>query len=131
RRGAHGVRVEHGAAAMDGEAVAVDVDDVDIAGPEREAFLQDLGALVDEGVDAALEDLLVADRAALDAPLLGGLRDERFDLGIRHRRAAALLVAIPAGARLLAEAAHLADAVGDGGVAQAAVAGGLLALADA
>src|SRR6185295_18938938 len=131
RRRPHRVRIEHGAAPMNREAVAIDVDDVDVRGAEREALLEDPRPLVDEGVDAALEDFLVGDGAALDSPLLRGLGDERLDLGIGLRRAAALLVAIPARAGLLAEAPHLADAVREGRVAQPSVARGFLALADA
>jgi hypothetical protein len=49
------------------EAVAVQVDDVDVAGPGGDAFFQDARALVDQGEDAALHHLVVADLARRDA----------------------------------------------------------------
>src|SRR5688572_15652755 len=60
------VDLPHGAAAPSGEAVAVEVHGVAIAGPQRDALLQDLGALVGESQQAAFHDLLGGDRALLD-----------------------------------------------------------------
>ena len=57
------VGVEHRTAAVGGEAVAVQIHDVDVGAALRDALLDDAGALVDERVDAALDDLLVADCA--------------------------------------------------------------------
>src|SRR6218665_2937552 len=47
--------VVHGAAAVHGPAVAVDPHHVDVGGTHGHALLQDLGALVDHGIDAALQ----------------------------------------------------------------------------
>src|SRR5690349_629088 len=52
------VGVEHRPAAIAREAVAREVDDVDVGGAQRVAFFQDLRALVHERVDLALDDLL-------------------------------------------------------------------------
>src|SRR6218665_3725716 len=51
--------VVHGPAAVHGPAVAVDPHHVDVGGTHGHALLQDLGALVDHGIDAALQDLVV------------------------------------------------------------------------
>jgi hypothetical protein len=80
-------------------------------GALRDAVFQHLGAFVDERVDAALDDLLVGDLAARDAGFARAVLDQRSHLGIGQRRAAAGFVAVEAGAGLLAEAAHLAQAI--------------------
>ena len=54
---------------IDRPAIAVDPDDIDVGGALRLALLQDLRALVDHRIEAALEDLLVGDRAPVDALL--------------------------------------------------------------
>src|SRR5258706_7112754 len=113
---AHVVRPEHRSAAVDRESIAVDPDDVDVVGTCGHAFLENLRAFVHHHVIAALEDLLVAHVAALDAAARGVLDDELLDEGI-GRGIALLVVAIEAGAGLLAVAAHLADAVEDVAVA--------------
>ena len=71
---AHLVRIQHGAAAVDREAVAGDVDHVDVAGAGGDALLEDARAFVDQRVHAALDDFLVADLARRDAQLAGGRR---------------------------------------------------------
>src|SRR5213594_4030584 len=106
---------EHRAAPVDRPAVAVDPDHVDVARADRELLLEDLRSLVHHRVEQALEDLLVRDRAALDRLLPGDLEDDLLDVGIGDRRAVAALVAVIAGAGLLAEAPELAEAVGDQG----------------
>src|SRR5439155_8249700 len=60
------------------------------------------------------EDLRVRDRARLDPRFPRDSEDDLFDLGVRDRRAIASCVAIVTRARLLAEAPHLAEPVGDG-----------------
>ncbi len=64
---------EHRAAAIDRVAIAVDIDDVDVRGAQRDALVEDLGALVDQRQHGAVDDLVGADPAALVvllAPLL-------------------------------------------------------------
>jgi signal transduction histidine kinase/CheY-like chemotaxis protein len=103
---------EHGAAAVDGPAVAVDPDDVDVAGPDGQALLEDLGRLVHHRVEQPLEDLLVGESPARDAGRLRDLGDDPLDLGVGMGRAIPTLVTVEAGSGLLAEAPHLAEPVG-------------------
>src|SRR5476651_1124027 len=128
----HVVGPPHRAAAIDRPAVAVDPDDVDVERALGHLLLEDLGALVHHREQAALHDLLVGDGAAGDAELLRGLLDDLLDLGIGDRRAVGQIVLVVARAGLLAEAAELADRIGDvAGVAHVALFLVLLALADA
>src|SRR5690606_12563639 len=53
------VSIEHRPALMGREAVAVDIDDVDIAGTLGNALFQDLGAFVDQRVHGALDDVFI------------------------------------------------------------------------
>mmetsp|Transcript_3296 Transcript_3296/g.9882 ORF Transcript_3296/g.9882 Transcript_3296/m.9882 type:complete len:237 (+) Transcript_3296:105-815(+) len=109
--------VEHGAALGRGEAVAEDVDDVDVGRPRGEALVQDLEALVDQREEEALEDLLLAHGAGRDALGLADLLHLGDDLGVDHLVAAAVDEDAAAGGldlgvrRLLAEAALLAEPV--------------------
>src|SRR5690606_28570898 len=96
----HGVGVEHRTAPVDRPAVTVDPDDVDVRGPDRDAFLKDLGALVDHREDAALEDLLLGDLARLLAGLGHEVADDLLGDG-RRTRLAVLVVVVVAGAGLL------------------------------
>src|SRR5439155_16580885 len=103
---------EHRATSIDRPAIPVHPDHVDVAGADRDLFLEDLGALVDHRIEQPLQDLLVGDRPARDAQLRRDVDDDLLDVGIR-RRVPLLVVLVVAGARLLPEAAELADAVGD------------------
>ena len=76
------VGVEHRAAAEGGEAVAVDVHDVDIDRAECVAFVEDAGPFVDQAVDRPLDDLFLRDRVLLDVPLFHGRGDDLLGLGI-------------------------------------------------
>src|SRR5690606_39773994 len=98
--------VEHRTAPVDRPAVTVDPDDVDVRGPDRDAFLEDLGALVDHREDAALEDLLLGDLARLLAGLGHEVADDLLGDG-RRTRLAVLVVVVVAGAGLLATTIHL------------------------
>ena len=60
----HVVDLPHGPAAPGREAVAVEVHRVDVAGAQRDAFLEDLGALVGEPEQAALDDLVGRESSA-------------------------------------------------------------------
>src|SRR5262249_4757668 len=102
---------EHRAASIDRPAVAVDPDDVDVAGADGDLFLEDLGALVDHWIEQPLQDILVGDRPPLDAHLRGAVDDDLLHVGT-GRRIALLVVFVVAGARLLPEPSELADAVG-------------------
>src|SRR5438105_14458007 len=93
----------HRTAPPGGEAVAVDVHDIDVARAQRNALLHDARALVDQRMQQPLENLLVGDAAPLDAELARDLLDERHHLGVGDARAA--FVTVVAAARLLAEPA--------------------------
>src|SRR6185503_1594465 len=120
---AHGVRVEHRTAPEEREAVAGEVHHVDVGGPGGDAFLEDARAFVHQGVHATLDDLLVGDLARRDAQLPASLGDHLVHDGIGDGVALAGLVAVPAGSRLLPEAAHLAELVGDHHAARARILG--------
>src|SRR5215212_11315025 len=105
---AHLLAIEHRTAAIDRPAIAVDPDDIDVGGANGDALLQDLRALVDHGIDAALQDLLVRDRPPLDSlpgrEVEDDLLHELGGLGI-----AVLVVIVEAGTRLLAATILLAE----------------------
>src|SRR5574341_2633832 len=126
---ADGVGIEHRPAAIGREAVAREVHHVDVGGAQRDAFLQDARALVDERVDAALDDLVIRDLARLHLDLLAIVDQELFHLGVRNGLAAAFLVAVPAASRFLPVPALLANEVGELRVHHVGALGGA-ALAD-
>ena len=110
---ADAVGPEHQPAAIAREAEAVQPHHVDVAGAIRLALLEDPAGLVDRGEQQAAQDFLVGERALRHAHLGGDLPDDGGHLRIGMRRAVAFLVAIPAGAGLLAIAAHLHQSIGD------------------
>src|SRR5437763_13091337 len=112
---AHADRVgpEHQPAAIEREAEAVAPPDIGMAGAERLALIEDLARLVARREQQPLQDLLVGEIVLRDTQLGDGLLDDARDLRIGMRRAVARLVAIPALAGLLPEAAGFDDAVGD------------------
>src|SRR5262249_39296330 len=73
-------------------------------------LLENLGALVHHWVEQALEDLLVGDGAARDAELGRDLDDDLLDLGVGSSGTLSA-VRVVTSTGLLAEAAHLAEAV--------------------
>src|SRR5581483_5924007 len=111
-----GVRVEHRPAAIQREPVAREIHHVDVRRAQRDAFFEYARALIDQRVDAALDDFLVADLARRHALLLAEVDDQLLDRRIGNRVALAGLVAIPAAAGFLPEAAELAQAIGNAGV---------------
>src|SRR5271154_3169590 len=105
---AYGVGVPHGAAAMGGEAVAVQVDDVDVGSAESVAFFENARALVDKGIEAAVRDFVGGDLMLRSA----GFGDPLFDEGVYFgigRGSAILVVFVPAAAGFLAETAEFAE----------------------
>jgi len=99
--GAEGFGVEHGAAAPGGEAVAGDVDHVDVGGAQGHAFFEDAGAFVYERQDAAVDDFFLSDDAAFYAGGAGCRFDEGGYFGI-GRGLAVFVVARPASSGFLA-----------------------------
>lgn len=55
----HHASVEHGTSTVPGPSVAKHIDDIDVFGSGSYSVLQDVEALVDQGVKAALQHLLV------------------------------------------------------------------------
>src|SRR5260221_7865271 len=107
------VGMEHRPAAIGRKAVAGEVDHVDVGGAQRDAFLEDVRALVGERVHAALDDFVIADLPRLVAHLFAVRGQHLLELGVRDRLSVAGLLAISAPARLLPEPAFLGDAVGE------------------
>ena len=101
----------HGTALRGGEAVAVQVDSVDVGATGGDTLVEDLRALVDQRQQATLEDFLVGEIAPRVAQRLGNPEHQGIHLGIVLRLAAARRVAVVTGTALLAEAAQLAKAV--------------------
>src|SRR5262249_57468199 len=112
---AHADRVGpvHQAAAIAREAEAVEPHDIDIAGAQCLAFVEDLARFVDGREQEALQDLLVREILLRDAELGDGLLDDARDLRIGMRRAVALLVFVPALAGLLPQPPALAHPLAD------------------
>src|SRR5579859_938790 len=100
---AHLIRMEHRAAAPGGEAVAVEVYDVDMGTALRDAVLDDARPFIDEWVDAALDDFFGGRLARRDALLAPVLFDDVFNLLIWTGIALTGLIAIPPGAGFLSE----------------------------
>src|SRR6185503_20127177 len=111
------IRIEHRPAAVGRKAVAGEVDHVDVRGAQRDAFFEDVGAFVHQGIDQSLHDLLVGDRSRLGADFFPVSGQNLINLGVGDRLAricpSSGLVSVEALAGLLPEAALLADAVGD------------------
>src|SRR5262249_15314257 len=107
---ADSIGVPHGTATVRREAIAIEVDDIDIDGTESDAFFQDTCTFVDESVDEALDNLFFCDIALLNARLRSLFADIFFHDGIRNG-AAIFIIFVPAGAGLLAVAAHFAETV--------------------
>src|SRR5579871_3615615 len=109
---AHCAGVPHRSTSVRGKAVAVDVDDVDIDGPQSDPLFQNLGTFVDEGVKGAFQDFFVCDPAPRNPCLASALRDELLHVRIGDCPSGRFFVAIPAAAGFLAKTAHLAQSIG-------------------
>src|SRR4051812_42897158 len=108
-----GVGVEHRPAAVRRKAVARQVDHVDVGGAQGNALLEDVGAFADQRVDQALYDLFVGNFSFGNFYFRPVSVEELVDLRVRDRFAIAGFVLVETFAGLLAEAALLADAVGN------------------
>src|SRR6187431_2216965 len=78
----HGIRVEHRAATGARETIAIAPDHVDVGRAARDALVEDPRSLVDQRVDAALDDLGIGKRTLGDAEPRGLRLDQRGDLRI-------------------------------------------------
>src|SRR5215471_19639817 len=95
------------------EAKTIDVNHINVAGAHGVAFIENVGALVGERGPDARDDLVIGDGAPLDAASHSSLHRKIVDHWIGNGRAASGLIAIPAGAGLLAIAAHVEEPVRD------------------
>src|SRR5689334_2587941 len=113
-----GVGIPHGSATISREAVAVQVDDVDIHCAQRKAFLKYAGAFVHESIDTAIHDFFPGDLTLANAGFRCPFTDQMSDLRIRNG-APVFVVFIPPRAGFLAVASHLTQAVSGKGVTNA------------
>src|SRR5690606_37896129 len=104
---------EHRPAPANGEAVAVDPDDVDIRRAGGNALLEYACTLVHQRVERTFEDFLVGDFAALDILRPRRLLDQPRHLRIGLRRTRTFRIAVEAAAGLLAEVALVSERIGD------------------
>src|SRR3546814_3069000 len=88
----------------------MEVDHVDVDRVIGDPLFQDMGAFVDQGEQAAADNLLIADRAPLKADLRRIILDQPGDFRIRLR-SAAIRIDVDALSTLLPEPAQFADAV--------------------
>ena len=101
--------IVHRAAAPAREAVARGPDDVDVGGAHHDAFLENLEALVDERIEATLDDLFLGVRNLRDLQFAGALAQDFDRFRIVVALPVALLVFVEALAGLLAVAAVFAE----------------------
>src|ERR1041384_3720398 len=95
--------MEHRAAAVARESVTRAPHHVDVAGPLRDAFIEDAQALVEQWIEAALEDLRVRMCAQHDAELRSLVPQQRERFRIVLPGAVTFLVLVIALAALLTE----------------------------
>src|ERR1700730_3770896 len=107
------IRVEHRAATQNGEAVTIQVDEIDVGSALCDPLLQNLRPLIHQRIHEALDDFAIADVAPGDPDFGGVAHNHGINLGVRSGSAIAWPVVIPARAGFLSEPAHLAQAVCD------------------
>src|SRR5712692_4530560 len=107
------VGIEHRPAAEPREAIAGEVNHVDVRSAKGDAFLQDSRPLVHQCENGALDDFFIGDPARGHAYLLPVCGNQLLHRRIGNGVALSRLVAIPTGAGLLSEPAQLADPVGN------------------
>src|SRR5438105_1893156 len=95
--------VEHGPATQNGEAVTIQVNEVDVGSALCDSLLQDLRPLIHQRIHEALDDFAIADVAPGDPGFGGVAHNHCIDLGVRSGGSIARAVVIPARARLLSE----------------------------
>jgi len=81
---------------MHGKTVPVYPNHVYIAGAQRQTFVENLRALVNQRIEAAILDFFALYVAALNSQFFGHGNDDFFYFRIRDRRSAAVFIAIPA-----------------------------------
>ena len=116
---ADAVGVKHGTAKIGWKAVSIDVDDINIAGALGNAFFQNLGPLVHQGVHQPLNDFLTADRPPSHPFFFGVVDNQLLNGRVGPGGTITGCVGVIAGAGLLAVASLLTDTVGNRAVARA------------
>ncbi len=94
--------------------VAIDPDRIDVAGPRRDALLEDARALIDHRVHQPRHDLVGGEAAPGDAVFGGDPPDQRLDLRVSRAGACALGIEVEPSPGLLAVAAHLGEGIRHG-----------------
>src|SRR5579862_2405275 len=112
------IGIPHGPAAICRKTVAVEINNVDVDRAEREAFLENPCAFIDQGINAAVDDLGGRNLTLRNPGLGRPLAYQRSDFGIAHG-APIFIVAIPACRSFLTIAAHLAETIFSNGLAHA------------
>src|SRR5439155_22433236 len=97
------VRKEHRAAGLGRPAVSIEPDQIDVARPLRDPFLENSCALIDHRINQALMNFGVADLAAGDAELATGIHDQHLHIGIRNWRPGSRIVPVVSSSSLLTE----------------------------
>src|ERR1700739_264269 len=95
------VRIPHWAAAVRREAVAGEINDVDIDSAQRIAFFQNTRAFVNQGIDQAINNFFFGNCMLLHAGFRRPLAHVFFHRGIKNG-AAIFIILVPACAGLLA-----------------------------
>src|SRR5215470_5787366 len=104
------IRIPHRPATVSREAVAVDVNDVNVHGAQGEAFLEYARAFVDQRIDATLHDLVTRDLSLGNSGFSSAFAHQFRNFRIGNQPPLGI-VFIPARASLLAVAALLAQVV--------------------
>src|SRR5260370_13124268 len=107
---AYGVGVANRAAAIRGETVAVEIDDIDVHGAKGKTFFENARAFVDECIEATIHDFLRADLALRNTCLCNPSCNETSHLRVRSWPAL-FIVSVPAGTRFLPIPADVAEIV--------------------
>src|SRR5690349_4520465 len=92
------------------EAIAIDPDDIDIAGAGGNAFIEDASAFIDHCREDTQGDL-VRWQARTRIAAARGI-DDALRLGVGQGRAAAALIAVNARTTLLSEPSSIDDRIG-------------------
>ena len=116
---ANAVSVKHGTTKIGREAIAIDVDDINIAGALGNAFFQNFGSFVHQGVHQPLDDFLTADRPPRHPLFFGVIDNQLLNARVGSGGAIAGGVGVIPGAGLLAVASELTNTVGNRAVALA------------
>src|SRR4030088_3221183 len=100
----------HRSAPVRRKSVAVEIDDVDVDGPQRVSLFENPSSLIYQRVNAAIDDLFGGNLPLRHSCLRAPFPHQRMHLGVRTR-APTLVVAVPPLHRFLSVAPHFTKAV--------------------